>query len=290
MMSSLSTPNPSGKVVLSIPYVFRTLVMKRLRMASRCDFQWHLKPEPKMDDRVKGERELTKFLIEETRRVGKQMGVEGDKIEAIVYDVTESKQLAEWFYKIDFIRSLGTDFDFGMYCPEEADVLPIIYGCAPDGSNFKIGLDGILTQWIETAVRRAIQPPSAPTFTVKESVKAWLGTTEDKEASQLLQKGPKPENYYQDELKEYAEAHGIQCQYTTSRQLHWWRCKLVAVGGDIKGGELIIFGHKGKKEDSREDAARKMLRNLRTSVGIGDDLERSPTPEPEGPNVGSVNN
>ncbi|KAK6497248.1 hypothetical protein TWF506_004722 [Arthrobotrys conoides] len=280
-MSSPSSSSDSELVVLQVPQELRVPLAKKLRRAYLSDYEWHLRANPKPDYRVEGERALTDFLVSETRKVCEELGVTGDTVGILTNGITSAPTLARWFYRVDFASSLGEeDVDFERYCPEKGDVLPIVYGAAPEGSQFQASLNAQLHTWIEQYVRDEMRRPTALKFNVDwdDSVHAWVENTDEEGTSIVNQGDAKPANYFCDELLSYTKTHGLVYAYTPNKRRSHWRCKLVVWGMDMEGERVSVFGGSTSLDGSMEDAARIMLNKLRAVVGLDDPAERPPSP------------
>ncbi|KAF3156239.1 hypothetical protein TWF569_006819 [Orbilia oligospora] len=272
------------QVVLQIPQELRVPIPKKLRRAYLSDYRWYAKASPRPDARVEGERALTDFLVRETEKVCEELGVTGLTVGVMTNDITDAPQIAKWYRRIDFSASLGEEVDFDRHCPEEADVIPIVYRAAPEGSEFRASLDALLHQWVEDSVRIKIQQPATTSFNFNSgnSVHDWVEATEEADTPILTQEDTRLPTYFQDELSDYTNKNNLTSTYTPSKRRKHWRCKLLVTGQDKKDGEFAVFGGGANQGGSMEDAARIMLNRLRASVGIDDTIERPPSPSSGG--------
>ncbi|KAF3316928.1 hypothetical protein TWF173_000932 [Orbilia oligospora] len=256
-----------NQVVLQIPQELRVPIAKKLRRAYLSDYRWYAKAVPRPDARVEGERALADFLVRETEKVCEELGVTGLTVGVLPTELFLAKSSCE-------------EVDFDRHCPEEADVLPIVYGATPEGSEFRASLDALLHQRVEDSVRIKMQRPATTSFNDNSgnSVYTWIEATEEADTPILTQEDTKLPTYFQDELLDYTDKDHLTSTYTPSKRRKHWRCKLSVTGQDKKDGEFAVFGGGANQGGSIEDAARIMLNRLRASVGIDSTIERPPSP------------
>ncbi|KAF3203627.1 hypothetical protein TWF679_010158 [Orbilia oligospora] len=271
-----------NQVVLQIPQELRVPIAKKLRRAYLSDYRWYAKASPRPDARVEGERALTEFLVRETKKVCEELGVTGLTVGVMTNDITDAPQIAKWYRRIDFSASLGEEVDFDRHCPEKADVLPIVYGAAPEGSEFRASLDALFHQWVEDSVRDKMQRPTTTSFNVKpgDSTHTWVEDSVGADASILTQEDTKLPTYFRDELLDYTNKHHLTFSYAVNKRRIHWRCKLRVISRDVEDGEVAVFGWGMSRDGSMEVAAKVMLERLRASIGIDESIERPPSAPP----------
>ncbi|KAK6330046.1 hypothetical protein TWF718_003474 [Orbilia javanica] len=279
----MQTPRPRprfSRVALPIPINLRDAVMNNLRRAYLSDYEWHLKPDPDPNARVEGEQALDKFLVAETSKICKRLRITGDDVGLMANMVTDPRKWVEWYSRVDFVTSLGEYFDFERFCPEKADVLPIIYGSSAPGSKFRTTLNVIFREWIKEAIRDKREEPPVTEFRIKplRGVDKWVISVEEPGTSILTQDDQRHPTYFLDELMECTTARDLEPTYVMSKRRGHWRCRMAVAGGDLEYGEVSASGYAGTRLAAMEEAARAIMRKLRVPIGVRDSVERRSSP------------